>query len=295
MLLAISVGLDSDVVALLIHKAIGKQLHCFFVDNGLLRKNEASLVIDTLTNTMGLSVKTIEAQKIFLQVLENIVDPEEKRKIIGNIFIQVFEEEAKSIPSIHFLAQGTIYPDCIESARSQSNTAYVIKSHNVGGLPDTLALELLEPLSNLFKDEIKILGKALGLDNSILYRHPFPGPGLAVRILGNIDRKKIKKLQEADAIFIKELHAYNVYHSVSQAFTIYILVKSVGVVGDRRSYEYIIVLCAVETIDFMSAQLAKLPQKFLAHVSNKIVNAVLGISRVVYDISDKPPAMIEWE
>ena len=227
-------------------------------------KNEASLVIDTLTNTMGLSVKTIEAKKIFLQALENIVDPEEKRKIIGNIFIQVFEEEAKSIPSIHFLAQGTIYPDCIESARSQSNTAHVIQFHyNVGGLPDTLALELLEPLSNLFKDEVKILGKALGLDNSILYRHPFPGPGLAVRILENIDREKIKKLQESDAIFIKELHAYNVYHSVSQAFAVYILVKNVGVVGDRRSYEDIIALRSVETIDFMPAQWAKLPQKIL--------------------------------
>ncbi len=295
-LLAISGGVDSAVLALLLHKALGNKLHCFFVDNGLLRKNEAHMVLHTLSDTMGLTVKKIEAQHLFLQALEHSSDPEEKRKIIGRMFIQVFEQEAKSIPSLDFLAQGTIYPDCIESARSQANTAHVIKSHhNVGGLPERLSLRLLEPLSNLFKDEVKKLGKALGLDDSILYRHPFPGPGLAVRILGKIDEHKIQKLQAADSIFIEELHAYNLYHSVSQAFAVYIPVKSVGVVGDRRSYEDIIALRAVETVDFMSARWAALPQKFLAHVSNKIVNSVQGVSRVVYDISDKPPATIEWE
>lgn len=295
-LLAVSGGVDSTVLAVLLYRALGKDLRCFFVDNGLLRKNEVEEAQQLFQNMLKIPVQKTDAAEAFFCALRGVADPEEKRKTIGRIFIEVLEGEARKIAGLRFLAQGTIYSDCIESARSASGKARVIKSHhNVGGLPENLSLPLLEPLRDLFKDEVRKLGRELGIADEILQRHPFPGPGLAVRIPGVISREKIKRLRKADAIFIEELKRAKLYHSVKQAFALYISVKTVGVVGDKRCYADVIGLRAVTTLDFMSASWAKLPYDFLAHVSNRIINEVEEISRVVYDISEKPPATIEWE
>ena len=295
-LLGLSGGVDSSVTATLLSKAIGENLVCVFVDNGLLRKNEAEEVVQTFKNEMDLNLIKVDAQKIFLRHLNDIEDPEQKRKIIGRTFIDVFDAEAAKLENIDFLAQGTIYPDVIESSESESKEARVIKSHhNVGGLPEEMKLKLVEPLRDLFKDEVRRLGSQLDLPEIILNRHPFPGPGLGVRILGEVNEKKIKILQEADFIFIEELRKADLYDSVSQAFAVFLPIKSVGVVGDERRYAEVIALRAVETVDFMTARWAQLPYDFLEHVSNRIVNEIEEVSRVVYDISGKPPATIEWE
>lgn len=295
-LLGLSGGVDSSVVAALLHRAIGKQLTCVFVDTGLLRLNEATQVMTMFGQHMGIHIIAINAEERFLTALQGIACPEEKRKIIGRVFIEVFEEEAQKIPGIRWLAQGTIYPDVIESAAADSGVSVVIKSHhNVGGLPDTLNLKLLEPIRELFKDEVRSIGLELGLPHSMVYRHPFPGPGLGVRILGEVKKEYADILRLADTIFIEELHKAALYHRVSQAFAVFLPVKSVGVMGDGRRYDFVICLRAVETIDFMTAHWSHLPWDFLAHVSNRIINEVKGVSRVTYDISGKPPATIEWE
>ena len=295
-LLGLSGGVDSSVAAMLIHKAIGNQLTCIFVDHGLLRLNEAEIVMQTFNKNLGAKVIHINATKKFMNSLKGISDPEQKRKIIGREFIEVFQEEAKKIPNAKWLAQGTIYPDVIESAGSKTKKAQNIKSHhNVGGLPDTLDLKLLEPLRELFKDEVRELGVALGLKKDMVYRHPFPGPGLGVRILGEIKEEYANLLRQADAIFIEELKESGWYDKTSQAFTVFLPVKSVGVMGDARTYEYVVSLRAVVTSDFMTANWAELPYDLLGKVSNRIINEVKGINRVVYDISGKPPATIEWE
>jgi GMP synthase (glutamine-hydrolysing) len=295
-LLGLSGGVDSSVVAALLHRAIGDQLTCVFVDNGLLRKNEGEQVMDMFAKNMGVKVIRSDAEALFLGRLEGVSDPEDKRKVIGNTFIEVFDEEASRIEDVHWLAQGTIYPDVIESAGAKTGKAHVIKSHhNVGGLPDDMALELVEPLRELFKDEVRQIGLELGLPYDMVYRHPFPGPGLGVRILGEVRKEYADLLREADAIFIEELHAADYYHKTSQAFAVFLPVKSVGVVGDGRRYEYVIALRAVETIDFMTARWAPLPHDLLERVSNRIINEIAGVSRVTYDISSKPPATIEWE
>ncbi len=295
-LLGLSGGVDSSVTAALLHRAIGDQLTCVFVDNGLLRKGESEQVMAMFGSHMGLNVVRVGAEEEFLSRLQGEADPEKKRKIIGNTFIEVFDVEAARIENVHWLAQGTIYPDVIESAASKHGGAHVIKSHhNVGGLPEDMKLKLLEPLRELFKDEVRKLGLELGLPYDMVYRHPFPGPGLGVRILGEVRKEYADILREADAIFIEELHAAELYHKTSQAFAVFLPVKSVGVVGDARRYEYVIALRAVETIDFMTARWAHLPYDFLERVSNRIINEISGISRVSYDISSKPPATIEWE
>ncbi len=295
-LLGLSGGVDSSVVAALLHKAIGKQLICVFVDTGLLRLNEATQVMDMFGEHMGIRIIAVQAEERFLSALHGVVCPEEKRKIIGKVFIDVFEEEAQKIQGVSWLAQGTIYPDVIESAATNNGSAVVIKSHhNVGGLPDTLQLKLLEPLRELFKDEVRRVGLELGLPHDMVYRHPFPGPGLGVRILGEVKKEYADILRQADAIFIEELHKNGIYHQISQAFAVFLPVKSVGVMGDGRRYDYTICLRAVETVDFMTAHWCHLPWDFLGHVSNRIINEVAGISRVTYDISGKPPATIEWE
>jgi len=295
-ILGLSGGVDSSVAAMLIHKAIGNQLTCIFVDNGLLRLNEAEIVMKTYNENLGVKVVHINATKKFMNDLIGISDPEKKRKIIGRDFIEVFQEEAKKIPNAKWLAQGTIYPDVIESAGGKTKKAHNIKSHhNVGGLPDTLKLKLLEPLRELFKDEVRELGIALGLKKEMVYRHPFPGPGLGVRILGEVKEEFADLLRKADAIFIEELKESGWYDKTSQAFTVFLPVKSVGVMGDGRTYEYVVSLRAVTTTDFMTASWAKLPYELLGKVSNRIINEVKGINRVVYDISGKPPATIEWE
>ncbi|MHA7879089.1 MAG: glutamine-hydrolyzing GMP synthase [Saccharospirillum sp.] len=295
-LLGLSGGVDSSVVAALLHQAIGDQLTCVFVDNGLLRKNEGDQVMDTFARSMGVKVIRVNAEDRFLDALAGIDDPEQKRKIIGHQFIEVFDEEAGKIPNVSFLAQGTIYPDVIESAAAKTGKAHVIKSHhNVGGLPEEMKLDLVEPLRELFKDEVRRIGLELGLPYDMVYRHPFPGPGLGVRILGEVKREYAALLREADAIFIEELHRADFYHKVSQAFAVFLPVKSVGVVGDGRRYEWVIAVRAVETIDFMTARWAHLPYELLERVSNRIINEISGVSRVVYDISGKPPATIEWE
>ncbi len=295
-LLGLSGGVDSSVTAALLNKAIGKKLTCVFVDNGLLRKGESDQVMQTFKENMNLNVVKSDSQDIFLRHLENIDDPEQKRKIIGRTFIDVFDAEAIKLKDIKFLAQGTIYPDVIESSGSESKEARVIKSHhNVGGLPEEMEFDLVEPLRDLFKDEVRKMGVRLGIPKGMLERHPFPGPGLGVRIIGEITKEKILTLQEADSIFIEELIKENLYDKVSQAFAILLPVKSVGVVGDERRYAEVIGLRAVETIDFMTARWAHLPYDFLEHVSNRIVNEIEEVSRVVYDISSKPPATIEWE
>ncbi|PXX98293.1 glutamine-hydrolyzing GMP synthase [Halomonas sp. LBP4] len=295
-LLGLSGGVDSSVVAALLHKAIGDQLTCVFVDNGLLRKAEGDQVMETFAQHMGVKVIRVDAEALFLGKLEGEADPEAKRKIIGNTFIEVFDDEASKIEGVDFLAQGTIYPDVIESAASKTGKAHVIKSHhNVGGLPETMKLKLVEPLRELFKDEVRKLGLELGLPYDMVYRHPFPGPGLGVRILGEVKKEYADILREADAIFIEELHKADWYHKTSQAFAVFLPVKSVGVVGDGRRYEWVIALRAVETIDFMTARWAHLPYELLEKVSNRIINELSGVSRVTYDVSSKPPATIEWE
>ncbi|MFL2707782.1 MAG: glutamine-hydrolyzing GMP synthase [Gammaproteobacteria bacterium] len=295
-LLGLSGGVDSSVTAALLHKAIGKKLTCVFVDNGLLRKGEAEEVMQTFKDNMALNVIKSDSEEVFLRHLKNIQEPEQKRKIIGRTFIDVFDAEAIKLKDIKFLAQGTIYPDVIESSGSESKEARVIKSHhNVGGLPEEMELDLVEPLRDLFKDEVRRMGVELGIPKEMLERHPFPGPGLGVRIIGEITKEKTKVLQEADHIFIEELIKADLYNKVSQAFAVLLPVKSVGVVGDERRYAEVIALRAVETVDFMTARWAHLPYDFLEHVSNRIVNEIQEVSRVVYDISSKPPATIEWE
>ncbi len=295
-LLGLSGGVDSSVAAALLHKAIGDQLICVFVDTGLLRLHEGDQVMQIFAEHLGVKVIRVDAQQRFFKALAGVEDPEQKRKIIGKEFITVFEEESHKLQGIQWLAQGTIYPDIIESAGQQFKKAHVIKSHhNVGGLPEEMKLKLIEPLKELFKDEVRTLGVELGLPKAMVYRHPFPGPGLGVRILGEVKAEYIRILQEADAIFIEELHAAALYDQVSQAFAVFLPIKSVGVKGDARSYEYVIALRAVESIDFMTAHWAPLPYVFLGQVSHRIINEVKGISRVVYDISGKPPATIEWE
>ena len=298
-LLGLSGGVDSSVTAMLLDKAIGKNLICMFVDNGLLRKNEVQEVIDLFKNKIDLNLEVVDAKKTFYRHLKGVTDPEQKRKVIGRTFIDIFDNESINLyasSEIKFLAQGTIYPDVIESSKSESKEARIIKSHhNVGGLPDEMKMTLVEPLRDLFKDEVRKMGGLLGLPNEILDRHPFPGPGLGVRILGEINKENISILQEADSIFIEELKKADLYNDVSQAFCVYLPVKSVGVVGDERRYADVIALRAVKTVDFMTAEWSKLPYEFLGKVSNRIVNELEEVSRVVYDISGKPPATIEWE
>jgi GMP synthase (glutamine-hydrolysing) len=295
-LLALSGGVDSSVLAALLHEAIGDQLTCVFVDNGLLRLNEGDQVMDTFAEHMGIHVIRVDAEQAFLDALKGVEDPEDKRKIIGHEFIKVFEEHANEFQDMLWLAQGTIYPDVIESAGAGTGKAHVIKSHhNVGGLPDTMKMALVEPLRELFKDEVRRLGVELGLPKSMVYRHPFPGPGLGVRILGEVKKEYADLLRQADNIFIEELRANDLYDEVSQAFAVFLPVKSVGVMGDARKYDYVIALRAVVTVDFMTAHWAHLPYEFLGKVSSRIINEVDGISRVTYDISGKPPATIEWE
>lgn len=293
-LLGLSGGVDSSVVAALLHKAISHQLVCVFVDTGLLRLHEASQVM-AMFEQWGLTIIAVNAEAEFLQALEGVTCPEEKRKIIGRTFIEVFERESQKIPGITYLAQGTIYPDVIESSVTNGASVVIKSHHNVGGLPDTLQLKLLEPIRVLFKDEVRKIGLELGLPIDMVYRHPFPGPGLGVRILGEVKKEYADILRQADAIFIEELHIAKLYQEVSQAFAVFLPVKSVGVMGDGRRYEPVICLRAVKTIDFMTAHWAYLPWEFLDKVSNRIVNEVAGISRVTYDISGKPPATIEWE
>jgi GMP synthase (glutamine-hydrolysing) len=295
-ILGLSGGVDSSVAAALIHRAIGQQLTCVFVDNGLLRLNEAKQVMETFSRNLGVKILHIDASAEFLKNLQGVTDPETKRRIIGREFVEVFQREAAKISSARWLAQGTIYPDVIESAGGKTKKAHTIKSHhNVGGLPDTLHLKLLEPLRELFKDEVRELGLALGLPHDMVFRHPFPGPGLGVRILGEVKYEYAELLRRADAIFIEELRISGWYEKTSQAFTVFLPVKSVGVMGDGRTYEYVVALRAVQTEDFMTAHWAELPFTLLAKISNRIVNEVRGINRVVYDISGKPPATIEWE
>jgi GMP synthase (glutamine-hydrolysing) len=295
-ILGLSGGVDSSVAAALIHKAIGEQLVCIFVDTGLLRLDEAKQVMDTFALHLGARVDHLDASETFLMALRGIDDPEEKRKIIGREFVHVFQAEAAKLERAKWLAQGTIYPDVIESAAAKTKKAHTIKSHhNVGGLPETLHLKLLEPLRELFKDEVRELGVALGLPREVVYRHPFPGPGLGVRILGEVTRERADVLRRADAIFIDELRREGWYDKVAQAFAVFLPVRSVGVMGDGRTYEHAVALRAVQTTDFMTAHWAPLPHELLARVSNRITNEVRGINRVVYDISGKPPATIEWE
>jgi len=295
-ILGLSGGVDSSVAAALLQRAIGDQLTCIFVDNGLLRLNEAEQVMQTFAENLGVKVDHVDASETFLSELVGVSDPEAKRKIIGREFVHVFQAEAENMPNARWLAQGTIYPDVIQSAGSKAGKAHSIKSHhNVGGLPDTLHLKLLEPLRELFKDEVRELGVALGLPREMVYRHPFPGPGLGVRILGEVKKEYADLLRRADAIFMEELVASGWYEKTSQAFVVFLPVKSVGVMGDGRTYEWVVALRAVQTQDFMTAHWAELPHALLAKVSNRIINEVRGINRVVYDVSGKPPATIEWE
>jgi GMP synthase (glutamine-hydrolysing) len=301
-LLGLSGGVDSSVAAALIHQAIGDQLTCVFVDHGLLRQNEAEQVLDTFERNLGVHVIHVDAAADFLGALAGVEDPESKRKIIGRLFVEVFQREAAKLRNVKWLAQGTIYPDVIESAGAKTGKAQNIKSHhNVGGLPESLHLQLLEPLRELFKDEVRELGFALGLPREIVSRHPFPGPGLGVRILGEVKREWADLLRRADAIFIDELRAahdgngQSWYDKTAQAFAVFLPVRSVGVMGDGRTYEHAVALRAVQTSDFMTAHWAPLPPELLAKISNRITNEVRGINRVVYDISSKPPATIEWE
>jgi GMP synthase (glutamine-hydrolysing) len=295
-LLGLSGGVDSSVVAALLHEAIGEQLVCVFVDTGLLRLNEGDQVMRVFAQHLGATVIRVDAERTFLAALAGVADPEQKRKIIGRLFVEVFETEAAKIKDVRWLAQGTIYPDVIESAGAKTGKAHLIKSHhNVGGLPERMHLKLLEPLRDLFKDEVRRIGTELGLPHELVGRHPFPGPGLGVRILGEVKKEYADLLRRADDIFIDELRANGLYDSVSQAFAVFLPVKSVGVMGDGRKYDYVVALRAVETVDFMTARWARLPYEFLDQVSRRIINEVPGISRVTYDISGKPPATIEWE
>ena len=295
-ILGLSGGVDSSVTAMLLHRAIGEKLTCVFVDNGLLRLDEGDQVMAMFGNKFGLNIIRVDAESRFLTELKGENDPEAKRKIIGKVFVDIFDEESKKLTNAKWLAQGTIYPDVIESAGAKTGKAHVIKSHhNVGGLPEDMELKLVEPLRELFKDEVRKIGLELGLPYDMLYRHPFPGPGLGVRILGEVKKEYADLLRRADAIYIEELYKWDLYHKTSQAFTVFLPVRSVGVMGDGRKYDYVVALRAVETIDFMTARWAHLPYEFLEHVSGRIINEVDGISRVTYDISSKPPATIEWE
>jgi GMP synthase (glutamine-hydrolysing) len=302
-ILGLSGGVDSSVAAALIHRAIGKQLTCVFVDHGLLRLNEGAMVMEMFARNLGVKVIRVDAQHDFMSKLAGVSDPEAKRKIIGKEFVEVFQTESAKIKNAKWLAQGTIYPDVIESAGKGKKGAHTIKSHhNVGGLPDDMHLQLLEPLRELFKDEVRELGVALGLPREMVYRHPFPGPGLGVRILGEVKQEFADLLRRADAIFIEELRntidevsGQSWYDLTSQAFAVFLPVKSVGVMGDGRTYEYVVALRAVQTQDFMTAHWAHLPHELLGKVSNRIINEVRGINRVVFDISGKPPSTIEWE
>jgi GMP synthase (glutamine-hydrolysing) len=295
-ILGLSGGVDSSVVAALLHKAIGDQLTCVFVDTGLLRWNEGDQVMSTFAEHLGVKVIRVDAADRYFTALRGVSDPEAKRKVIGGLFVEIFDEESSKLANAKWLAQGTIYPDVIESAGSRTGKAHVIKSHhNVGGLPADMKLGLVEPLRELFKDEVRRLGVELGLPPPMVYRHPFPGPGLGVRILGEVKREYAELLARADDIFIDELRKADLYDKTSQAFAVFLPVKSVGVVGDARAYEWVIALRAVETVDFMTAHWAHLPYEFLGTVSNRIINELRGVSRVVYDISGKPPATIEWE
>ena len=295
-LLGLSGGVDSSVVAALLHRAIGDQLVCVFVDHGLLRSGEGDQVMKTLGENMGVRVIRVNAEERFLGALRGETDPERKRKIIGRLFVEVFDEEANKLDGVRWLAQGTIYPDVIESAGAKTGKAHVIKSHhNVGGLPEHMKLKLVEPLRELFKDEVRRLGLELGLPREMVFRHPFPGPGLGVRILGEVSKQYADLLRQADRIFIDELHAHGLYDQTSQAFAVFLPVRSVAVMGDGRRYDYVIALRAVETVDFMTARWARLPYEFLDLCGRRIINEVKGISRVTYDISGKPPATIEWE
>lgn len=295
-LLALSGGVDSSVLAALLHEAIGDQLICVFVDTGLMRKNEGDQVMAIFANHLGVNVIRVNAADLFFEKLKGVSDPEVKRKIIGALFVEIFDQESEKLKGVKFLAQGTIYPDVIESGFASTGTSHVIKTHhNVGGLPKNMQFELIEPLRELFKDEVRALGLQLGLPKEMVYRHPFPGAGLGIRVLGEIKKEFVATLQEADAIFIEELYKNNLYEKVAQAFAVFLPVKSVGVKGDARCHEYVIALRAVTTTDFMTAEWAELPHAFLALVSNRIINEVKQISRVVYDISGKPPATIEWE
>lgn len=292
--LGLSGGVDSSVAAMLLHKAIGKQLHCIFVDNGLLRKNEFNQVLESYQH-LGLNVKGVDASQRFYEALKGLTEPEAKRKAIGKTFIDVFDDESHKIQDVKWLAQGTIYPDVIESISVKGPSATIKSHHNVGGLPDYMKLKIVEPLKSLFKDEVRRVGKALGLSDKLLGRHPFPGPGLGIRILGEVTAEKVSVLQEADAIFIESLRMANLYDKVWQAGVILLPVQSVGVMGDERTYENVVALRAVSSTDGMTADWVHLPWDFLSRVSNDIINRVKGVNRVVYDISSKPPATIEWE
>lgn len=295
-LLGLSGGVDSSVVAALLQRAIGGQLTCIFVDTGLLRQHEGDQVMATFAQHLGVRVIRVDAEMRFLEALAGVRDPEQKRKIIGHLFVEIFEEQANQLPDVKWLAQGTIYPDVIESAAASTGKAHLIKSHhNVGGLPATMRLKLLEPLRELFKDEVRRIGVELGLPSAMVYRHPFPGPGLGVRILGEVKKEYADLLRQVDHIFIEELRREGLYDQVSQAFAVFLPVKSVGVMGDSRRYAFVAALRAVETVDFMTARWAYLPYAFLDRVSRRIINEVRNISRVVYDVSGKPPATIEWE
>jgi len=295
-ILGLSGGVDSSVAAALIHRAIGDQLTCVFVDNGLLRLEEGDQVMSTFAENLGVKVIRVNAEDRFMDALAGVCDPEQKRKIIGNLFVTIFDEQSNWIKDARWLAQGTIYPDVIESAGAKTGKAHNIKSHhNVGGLPDYMKLKLLEPLRELFKDEVRAIGEELGLPHQMVWRHPFPGPGLGVRILGEVKKEYAEILRKADAIFIEELYSSDHYHKISQAFAVFLPVKSVGVMGDGRTYEYVVALRAVETKDFMTASWYPLPYEDMARISGRIINEVKGVNRVVYDISSKPPATIEWE
>lgn len=294
-ILGLSGGVDSSVAAVLIHKAIGNQLQCIFVDTGLLRKDEGKKVMQNYGKHLHMNIDMVDASERFLTKLKGISDPEEKRKIIGKEFVAVFDEESLKFEDAKFLAQGTIYPDVIESQSVKGPSAVIKSHHNVGGLPEEMNLELLEPLRELFKDEVRKVGEELGIPHHLVYRHPFPGPGLGIRILGEVDAEKVKILQEADDIFIEELYKNNLYEKVSQAFVVLLPVKSVGVMGDERTYEYTAVVRSADTVDFMTATFSKFSWEFLEMISNRIINEVKGINRVTYDISSKPPATIEWE
>jgi GMP synthase (glutamine-hydrolysing) len=294
-LCALSGGVDSAVTAALLHSAIGDQLICVFVNNGLLRKNEPEKVVHTFKNTLGYNFIYVDAEEEFLSALEGEIDPEKKRKIIGNKFIEIFERKAKELENIKFLAQGTLYPDVIESAKNRGPAVTIKTHHNVGGLPEKMNLKLVEPLKELFKDEVRQIGIELGLPEDLIYRHPFPGPGLAVRVLGEVTKEKLNILKEADFIFIEELNNFNLYRKIWQAFAVLLPVKTVGVMGDLRTYEYVLALRAVDSIDGMTADWYKIENNLLEMIANRIINEVKGINRVVYDISSKPPATIEWE
>ncbi|TYT73390.1 glutamine-hydrolyzing GMP synthase [Desulfobotulus mexicanus] len=294
--LGLSGGVDSSVAAVLIHKAIGDQLTCIFVDNGLLRKDEAKILEEVLNRNLNMNIRFVDARKSFLSSLSGVTDPEKKRKIIGNLFIEIFDAEAEKIEGVTFLGQGTLYPDVIESRSAFGGPSAVIKSHhNVGGLPETMNLKLLEPLQYLFKDEVRILGKELGLTDEMVWRQPFPGPGLGIRILGEITEERLNILKEADAILLEEVKAEGIYKDLWQSFVVLLPIRTVGVMGDHRTYEFTCVIRAVNSKDAMTADWARLPHEFLARVSSRIINEVRGINRVTYDISSKPPATIEWE